>query len=162
MRKRFILILLVLFGVSNIVSCSSPLADGEVTAMEPVTTEMAADANSIYYATKWAFDQCGYPSGPEDLTVGVLETKWVPAGAASHYIDSIAGKDYGSNGVYYKMIIRITPLANGHSKVRAQTNVNSIVKAVKTTGDKERQMLAKIREHSRGYNITVTNLGVEE
>lgn len=143
-------------------ACAKPLAEGTLTAMEPVSKEIPADPNSIYYATRWAMDQCGYPAGSENLVAGVIETKWVPVGAGSHYVDTVAGRDYGSNAAYYKMVIKIVPLASGKSRVEAQSMVKSIVVGMRSTGDKETEILDKISEYARGYDINVTNLGVEE
>lgn len=141
--------------------CAKPLAVGKDATMQTVAKTIPANPNTIYYAVKWAMDQCGYPLGTENLADGVIESKWVPVGAASHYVDSIAGKDYGANAAYYKMIITIVPVDSGDSRVEAQTVVKSIVNDMMSTGDKEREILAKITEHSRTNNIEVTNLGVE-
>lgn len=162
LRRKVCSLLSVVCCLLFISGCAKPLVDGRITAMKPVSREVAADPNTIYYAIKWAMDQCGYPLGPEDLVSGAVESKWVPVGAGSHYIDSIAGKDYGSNAAYYKMIVKIIPIDVAKSRVEAETRVDSIVMGMKSTGDKEREILEKIAEHSRGYNINVTNLGVEE
>lgn len=143
--------------------CVHPLAESKNYTMEPVSHVIPADANTIYYAIKWAMGECGYPVGQEDLAGGVVESKWVPVGAASHYVDMFKRKDYGgTDGAYYKMVIRIIPGVEGGSKVEAQTEVEAIVTNVKSTGDKEREILEKIAEHARGYSLKVTNLGVEE
>ena len=155
-------ILLSLFLLVLVSSCAKPLMEAKVESNKIYSQVISADANTIYYAIKWAFDQTGYPSGPEDLAGGVLETKWVPTGAASHYIDIFDGRDYGANAAYYKMIVKIVPMSSGNCRVEANTVVKSVVKNLKTTGDKEREILEKVAEHARGYDIQLSNLGVEE
>lgn len=145
-----------------VIGCTKPLATGRITTTEPVTRVMPSDPNTIYYGIKWAMEQMGYPEGSEDLAGGVVESKWVPTGAGSHYVNLFDGRDYGANAMYYKMVVRIVPVDVSSSKVEAYTEVNSIVDKVETTGQKERAMLDKIAEHIRGYSVTVTNLGVEE
>lgn len=154
--------LLLFFITIFLMACAKPLVTGNITATEPISKIIPSDPNTIYYAIKWAMEQMGYPEGPEDLPGGVVESKWVPVGAGSHYIELFDGKVYGANSAYYKMVIKITPLGVGSSKVEAYTEVNSIVKNTKSSGDKERAILAKISDHVRGDHITVTNLGVED
>lgn len=162
MVMRALFCFLILSSQFSILSCARPLAEGKLFSMEPVSKAIPADANTVYYAIKWAMDECGYPLGPEDLVGGVIESKWVPIGAGSHYVNVFGGKDYGSNAAYYKMVVKIIPAEGGGCRVEARTDVKSIINNIKSTGDKEREILAKIAEHARGYDITVTNLGVEE
>jgi hypothetical protein len=162
MNKILHFLLLALF-IIMVSGCAHPLAEGKVYPMEPLSRIIPSDANTIYYGIKWAMNELGYPAGPEDLAGGVVESKWVPVGAGSHYVKIFNRKDYGAtDGAYFKMILRIIPGVEGGSKVVAQTEVNSLIVNVHTTGDKERAMLEKIAEHSRGYTIQITNLGVEE
>lgn len=154
--------LLVLVSCLLGLGCATPLAEGKLISGEPVSKIISADANSIYHAIKRAMDEFGYPAGIEDLPGGVVESKWVPVGAGSHYVDLFEGKDFGANGAYYKMVVKIKPLESGKCMVEARTDVKSIVNGMKSTGDKERDILAKIALHARGYDVTVTNLGVEE
>ena len=157
-------LIIMVFAIWNLASgCATPLAEGKVYPMKPVSKVISADANTIYYGVKWAFQEMGYPLGPEDLAGGVIESKWVPTGAGSHYVNVFNRKDYGAtDGAYYKMVIKIIPGVEGGSRVEAKTEVNSIIMNVETTGDKERAVLQKISEHARGNFIKVTNLGVEE
>lgn len=158
---KTLFLIIILSGVAA--GCAKPLADAKTYTMKPVVRVIPSDPNTIYYGIKWAMDEMGYPLGEEDLVGGVVESKWVPVGAASHYVDVFKRKDYGAtDGAYYKMNIRIIPGVAGGSEVRAWTEVKSLVINVKSTGDKERTILQKIAEHSRGNMIKVTNIGVEE
>lgn len=152
----------ILISQFLILSCAKPLVDGKTYAMEPVSRVIPADPNTIYYAVRWAFDECGYPIGPEDLASGVIESKWVPTAAGSHYVDIFDGRDYGASASYYKMVVRIVPQDVGSSRVEARTDVKAFVNGMRSTGDKERAILEKIAEYARGNSINVTNLGVEE
>lgn len=143
-------------------SCQTPMAEGKLYDMEPVSRIFSSNANTLYYAVKWAMAQNGYPLGIEDLDGGVIESKWVPTGAGSHYVDLFDGKDYGTTGAYFKMIVRIQPLTDGRCKVIAKTKVNAFVNNMKSSGEKEMDMLASIAIGYRSDNIKTTNLGVEE
>jgi len=160
-RAVSLFLLIVLFGMC-LGGCSKPLVDGTLMTMDPVTRDMNQDPNTLYYAVRWALDECGYPLGAENLAGGVIESKWVPVGAGSHYIDLFHRRDYGANAAYYKMVVTIVPLSNGQNRVGAETKVKSIVNNIRSTGDKERELLDRIAWHARGNNITVTNLGAED
>jgi len=161
-NRRCIGLALLLTSCLLLHACAKPLAYAKVYKMKSLSREMNAHPNELYDSVKWAFEECGYPRGVEDLIDGVIESKYVPTGAGSHYVDIFDGRDYGANASYYKMVIRIVPLGTGKSKVVARTDVKSLTLGMASTGDKEREILDKIQEHSRNYDITVTNLGVEE
>lgn len=162
MKARLISLVLICLATGVISGCAHPLAEGRVTSTDPISRIVPSDPNKIYYAIKWAMNECGYPLGSENLTEGILESKWVPVNPTSHYLALFRGRDYGTTGSYYKMVVRIVPIESGKSRVEASTEVNSVIQNVKSTGEKERTMLERIAEHSRDYNIVVTNLGVEE
>ena len=88
--KRALVLIGILLIASVIGGCAKSLAQATHQTMKPYTAIVPSDPNTIYYATKWAMDQCGYPEGPEDLPAGVIESKWVPTGAGSHYIETVA------------------------------------------------------------------------
>lgn len=156
------LLMAIVTGVLLTQSCAKPLAEGHLLATPPVTKVFAKDANSIYYAAKWAMGQMGYPEGSEDLAGGVVESKWVPTTASSHYIDTVGGKDYGAIGAYYKLVITIVPVDNGENRVEIATKVKSLVNGVQSTGNKERELLAHVAHHTRSFEANVTNLGIED
>lgn len=160
--KRISLALIAGFLLFCFVGCANPLVEGNVTSTEPVSKMIPADPNKIYYATKWAFEQCGYPMGPEKLIEGILESKYIPVSPATHYMELFKRREYGATGSYYRMVVKIIPVDQGQSKVEARTDVNSIVLNMKSTGEAERKVLEKIAEYSRGFDITVTNIGIEE
>lgn len=162
MKVRFSCFILLALLAAFVGGCATPLAEGKLYQMPPIAKEISASPNAIYYATRWAMDECGLPIGIEDLQGGVIESKWVPVSPATHYVDVFHSPDYTTAGSYYKMIITIIPQDNGKSKVEARTDVKSIVNNTRTTGEKERDILAKIALHARGYDINVTNLGVED
>ena len=165
MNRGFrVICLFLLIAVTGVCfeGCAKPLVDGTLMTMDPITRDMAQDPNTLYYAVRWALEECGYPTGSENLAAGVVESKWVPVGAGSHYVSLFHRRDYGANAAYYKMVVKIVPLSNGQNRVEAQTKVKSIVNNVRSTGDKERELLNRIAWHARGNNITVTNLGVED
>lgn len=145
------------------VGCAKPLAESKLYKMEPVTKVISADANTIYYGIKWALNQLGYPLGFEDHAGGIIESKWIPVGAGTHFVDLFDRPYYGgTDGSYQKMVIRIVPGAPGGCEVSAQTEVKSVIQGIKSTGDNESAILEKIAEHVRGYDINLTNLGVQE
>ena len=159
---RYLIILGLACVTFVLAGCAKPMAEGTFMSTKPIAKTMNSDANSIYYGIKWAFDETGLPLGEQDLAGGVVESKWVPVGAATHFVNVFDRKDFGANGAYYKMIITIIPVEGGVSRVEAHTKVQSIISRIESYGSKERDVLAKIENHARNYNVVVTNLGVED
>jgi hypothetical protein len=155
--------LLCAFSFVLIAGCVTPLATGRLMTTKPVSKVIPADPNTVYYAIRWALDERGYPVGHEDLTGGVIESKWVPVGAGSHYVEIFKQTDFGgADSAYYKLVMRIIPQDGGRSKLEVSTAVKSIVNCMKSTGDKEREIIEKVLEYARIGDVEVTNLGVEE
>lgn len=158
---KHISVLLLCLTIFSVVGCANPMASGKFSETAPLTRTLNSDPNTIYYAVKWAFDQAGLPLGVQDFGNGVIESKWVPVGAGTHYVSVFQREDYGANNAYYKMVIRIIPDGAGVSKVEASTKVQAIVNNVKSKGIKEEEILKMIAVHTQGNDLTVTNLGVE-
>ena len=152
----------LVFASMVITGCAKPLVTGNVVRTQGISKVFRTDPNTLYYAIKWAMGELGYPDGEEDLKGGIIQTKWVPTGAASHSTEFMGGRYYNPGPSYYKLVIKVVPLGSGETKVEVSTEVNGLVRRVATTGEKEREFLEKVALHAREKDITVTNLGGEE
>ncbi len=163
MALRRIMLCLVLFLMAaSFTACSKALVDGKITAFEGVSRVFDCDANKAYYAVRWAIQQEGYPVANENLVDGVLETDWIPTKSDSHYIAPFGRRDFGANAAYHQVVVNISPVSGGKTKVEVLTKINAVFAHGKTSLVQENKVLSRIADYLRDPNITVTNLGVEE
>ena len=120
----------------------------------------AASANDIYYALRWALRANGYPIAEEDLKNGVLKSRYVPVKANSHYLPLFGRQDFGANGAYHQLEIRLVP-HNGTTEVQIGSRIESIVAHLQSAGTEEQMILQKVGDYLRSPNAQVTNLGVQ-
>ncbi len=156
MRKMTAVILLL--GV--LAACAKPLATGTTYTMDSVGDTYSAGANAVYYGVRWALAARGYPVGYEDLQNGTVVTSWVPVKATSHYLQPFRSKDYGVNGAYHQLELRVAP-SGGVTGVTVTSRVKSIVQGLHSSGEEERAVLQEIKNYLHGTDVNVTNVGVE-
>lgn len=121
----------------------------------------AATPNAIYYALRWALKTYGYPIAEEDLQNGIIKTRYVPVGATSHYIDVFTHKDFGVNGAYHQLEVRLVP-KGGQTEVQVGSRIQAAVSPIYSSGEEEKLILSKVADYLRSQNAQVTNLGIQE
>ncbi|MBI5300468.1 MAG: hypothetical protein HY877_09310 [Deltaproteobacteria bacterium] len=120
-----------------------------------------ASPNDIYYALRWVLRANGYPIAEEDLKNGVLKTRYVPVKARSHYLLLFGREDFGTNGAYHQLEIRLVPQEGGNTEVQVGSRIESIVANLQSAGTEEQMVLGKVADYLRSPNAQVTNLGVQ-
>lgn len=143
-------------------SCSKPLITA--TASDNVlfmSRDYGASANDLYYATRWALGEAGYPIAREDLQDGVITTAWLPVKSDSHYVPVFDRRDFGVTNSYYRLEIRIEP-DGGQTEVKVGSRVKGIVSKLRSSGIEEDKILARIGDYVRKGEPEITNLGIEE
>jgi hypothetical protein len=159
--KKIALILLA-FTALVASACTKPLANASITRnLEFMSRSYAANANDIYYASKWALEESGYPISGENLKDGILTTTWLPVKSSSHYINVFDRPDYGVTNSYYQLEIQVVP-EGGRTEVRIAARTKSLVSNLKSSGTEERKVLDLIGGYLRKDEPTVTNLGIDE
>lgn len=153
---------MLVFASLSFTACTTALIDGKVTAFEGVSKVFDCDANKAYYAVRWAIQQEGYPVASENLVDGVLETDWIPTKSDSHYIAPFGRRDYGANAAYHQVVVNISPVNGGKTKVEVITKINAVFAHGKTSLVQENKVMSRVADYLRNPNITVTNLGLEE
>ncbi len=154
---------ILIFGISA--SCAHPMMEGKKYTVATVSRSFAGDANHAYEAVRWALKTTGYNIIKEDLDNGVITSGWLPSGVDSFYIAPFGEehKDYGVNGSYYRLEIKLTPDAGGaRTTVDVTSQVKSMAIHLKSSEVEERKILKKIADYLRGEDIKLTNIGVEE
>lgn len=141
--------------------CTKTFRVASPTMPRIIKQEFAASPNDIYYALRWALRSHGYPIAEEDLQNGVIKTRYVPVKSNSHYVDVFGRPDYGVNGAYHQLELRLVP-HNGKTEVQIGSRIQSVVANLKSTGGEEKMILGKITDYLRSPNAQVTNLGVQE
>ena len=121
----------------------------------------SSNANDLYYALRWALRTYGYPIAEEDLQNGVIKTHYVPVKAYSHYLELFNRHDFGINGAYHQLEVRLVP-QNGKTEVQVGSRIQSIVAHLKSAGTEEQMILDKVADYLRNQNVQVTNLGLRE
>lgn len=145
-------------------SCSQPAFDAKESTTASVSRTFESDANQAYYAVRWALKTSGYSIINEDLQNGVLTSGWRPSTVDSHYVDPFGRKDYGVNGAYFKLEVKIMPNegSSNKTKIEISSRVKSMMAHLKSSEIEEKKILGKVADYLRKADIRVTNLGAEE
>lgn len=158
--KRNPLLLLAVFSI--LTGCSKPILSAKIAADSPgVGRDYAALPNDVYYAARWALVNSGIPVANENLHDGVITSTWIPVSSGSHYIDLFDRKDWGVTNSYYQIEVRILP-EEGRTSVTVITRPKTIVNNLRSSGAKEKEVLAAIGNSLRKSSPEITNLGVSE
>jgi len=160
MKKIFSASLFLCFFVS-LMGCTKTYRVATPSSPRLIKHTFAASPNDIYYALRWALRAYGYPIAEEDLQNGVIKTRYVPVKAHSHLLDTFGSPDYGINGAYHQLEVRLVP-QNGKTEVQIGSRIQSVVANLKSSGREERLILEKVSHYLRSPNVQVTNLGVQE
>ncbi|PIR16481.1 MAG: hypothetical protein COV46_08060 [Deltaproteobacteria bacterium CG11_big_fil_rev_8_21_14_0_20_49_13] len=144
-------------------SCADPSIHASEREVATVSRIFNATPNDAYYAVRWALKTDGYNINKEDLDNGMVVSGWLPSKVDSFYIDPFGPehKDYGTNGAYYRLSIKITP-EDGKTKVEVTSLVKSIVPHLRSSEIQEKKVLRKMADYLRKADIDVTNVGIEE
>ncbi len=159
MRKWIIAVMIVCGCFVG--ACAKPMATASTYTMQSVADNFSANANAVYYGIRWALATRGYPVGFEDLHGGVVVTSWVPVKATSHYLQPFRSKDYGVNGAYHQLELRVSA-GSGGTAVTVTSRVKSVVQGLHSSGEEEHAVLQEIRNYLHGTDVHVTNVGVDE
>ncbi|MBI4124344.1 MAG: hypothetical protein HY466_00240 [Deltaproteobacteria bacterium] len=121
----------------------------------------AANPNAVYYALRWALPAQGYPIADEDLHNGIIKTRYVPVGAVSHALPLFGRNDYGVNGAYHQLEVRLVP-QGGRTEVQVGSRIQAVVSPLRSTGREEARLFDKIGDYLRDRNAALTNQGIQE
>lgn len=158
-------IIVLLFAIA-FTACAKPAVVGKEQTLAPVERIFVADPNQAYYAIRWALAATGYPVGSEDLRNGVISTTWVPALAGSQYLDPYdrndpGARDWGNTGGYFRMDLQVIPEGD-KTRIVVTERVRSVIANIKSSGEQEARVLAKIGDYLRNGDPDVTNVGIKE
>lgn len=165
MRKKSVLNFATLFlGVClGVSACAKPTLRATSQPQPSVGKVYSADANTVYYAIRWALAERGYPVGSEDLPNGLVSSAWVPTKADSHFVQPFTSgaPDYGATGSYHKLAIAVIPDGAG-TRVEVSSHVKSLAWHMQSSGREEKAVLKQISNYLHSHNVEVTNVGVED
>jgi hypothetical protein len=141
-------------------ACSKPKLYGTIQEADEIVKNYQVPPEEAFRAAKEALAFRGYSIKNVDETAMTIETYWQPSTADSHYVEVFGRRDYGTVGSYYRLMVKVTPRANGSSV--AITNVaKSFISNLKSTQQAEEQVFEKINDFTRKRDIQVTNIGVQ-
>jgi len=141
-------------------ACSKPKLYGTIQEAEPVTKYPQVPPEEAFKASKEALAAQGYSLKQVDETAMTIETNWQASTADSHYVEVFGRPDYGTVGSYYRLLVKVTPKANG-SNVSVTNVAKSFISNLKSTKRREEDVLEKVADFTRKRDINVTNIGVQ-
>lgn len=143
-------------------SCAHPAFEAVEKTTATVSRTFETNANEAYYAIRWALKTSGYSITSEDLENGVVTSGWLSSKADSHYVAPFGRKDFGVNGAYYRLEIKLVPDGSSTTKIEITSRVKSMLAQLKSSEIEERKILNMVADYLRKPDIRVTNIGVEE
>lgn len=154
----------LLFTLAFLLSaCAHPAYEAKEQVTPPISKVFNTDANQAYYAVQWALKTCGYPTAKEDLDNGIIESTWLASKVDSFYLSVFDRPDYGVNGAYYMLEVRIVPQEEKtQTKVEVISHVKSMVAHLKSSGINEKKILKHVADYLRKKDFKVTNVGIIE
>jgi hypothetical protein len=154
--------MIILFLLLGIVGCAKPLMDAKVYEdIKYVSQTFPVAKEDAYKAARWALILNKYPLGKRDQEGGVLETSWVPTTTDSHAIIMFNRPDFGVNGGYYKLVVKVVAL-NGQSRVDVASSLKAVPTGLKSTGTAEKTILRDMWTYLRVKEPEITNVGLDE
>lgn len=161
--KKHITSYLLLLAPVLFHSCATPAIQAKEQTMPGISRTFDATPNDAYYAVRWALKTDGYNITKEDLDNGIVVSSWLASKVDSFYIDPFGPehKDYGVNGAYYKLEVKITP-DGGKTRVEVVPHVKCIYPNLKSSHKEEKRVLKRVADYLRKPDINVTNIGIEE
>ena len=161
----WIIVISFVIGTWSLVisSCAHPMFEAKEKTTTTVSRAFDTDANEAYQAVRWALKTSGYSITGEDLQNGVVTSGWLPTTVDSHYVDPFGGhRDYGVNGAYFMLEVKIVPMDSGQTDVQISSRVKGMMAHLRSSKVQEGSVLNKVSDYLRKPDIRVTNLGVEE
>lgn len=156
-------IIVALLSLFIVQACSHPIMDAKESTTAIVSKNFETDANQAYYAVRWALKTSGYSITNEDLQNGTVTSSWLTTKVDSHFIAPFDRPDYGVNGAYYRLEIKIAPETGTNlTRVEITSRVKSMIPRLRSSETEEKRILSKISDYLRRPDIRVTNLGIEE
>lgn len=152
----------VLFASFGLAACTTPLVTGRDIETEPVSQTFNAPAIASFEAAEKALRDMDYNVEYANKDEGVLRTGWQPTTIDSHYLEVFGRPDYGANGAYYYMMVRITADGPNMSTVQVSAPLRTIVSRMWSTHRQEKKFLAKVRNMLLPGDMQITNIGVVE
>lgn len=153
--------LLFFLILSSLLSCNKTYRVAKPIEPHFFEKTFPASPNEVYYGLRWALRTYGYPIAEEDHQNGVMKTRFVPVGPKSHYIPVFDRKDYGVNGAYHRLEVRLVP-KGGATEVQIGSRIQSVVAKIHSSGSEEEMILEKVATYLRSPNVQATNLGIQE
>jgi hypothetical protein len=142
--------------------CSKPLVTAKVSEdVRYISDTVDTDRKGAFHAVRWALKVRGYPIAAENEADGTMTTAWVPAKSDSHALMLFGRYDFGVNGAYYQLDVRIEP-QEGKTRISIGSRVKSVVADLKSTGIEERRVLTEAKDYLRTGEPEITNIGLEE
>jgi hypothetical protein len=152
-----------LIPVLLLFSCAHSMYEAREFANQTVSKTFETDANHAYLAIRWALKTSGYSIINENLEEGIVTSGWLPTKVDSHYLEPFGHPDYGVNGAYYGLEVKIIPEDVG-SKTRVEiiSHVRSMMAQLKSSEIEEKKILNMVSDYLRKPDIHLTNIGLEE
>lgn len=154
---RILLVSLTLVAAS---ACNKPKLYGTIQEAKEVVKNYQVPPEDAFRAAKEALAFRGYSFKTVDETNKTIETYWQPSTSDSHYVEVFGRKDYGTVGAYYRLVVKVTPRANG-SSVSITNVAKSFISNLKSTERVEEEVFEKISDFTRKRDINVTNIGLQ-
>jgi len=161
MKNSYLFLCLCLFASLLLSSCAHPMLEAKEYTATTVSKTFKTDANGAYAAVRSVLKTNGYAITAEDLQNGIVTSGWRASTADSHYVAPFGHRDYGVNGAYFKLEIRLIPDGSS-TRVEIASKVKSIVAHLKSSEIEEKKILSKVGDYLRGPDIRLTNIGIDE
>ncbi len=110
----------------------------------------AASPNDCYYALRWALKISGYSIAT-----------WTPTTSDSHYLSVFTHRDYGVNGGYHQLEVRVVPQGT-KTQVEVGSRVKAVVRNLESSGVEEQKVLAELGGYLRAEEPSLSNEGIAE
>lgn len=142
-------------------SCNHPVVYGNEMQLKTFAKDFKGSTPTVFEAARRALTDEGYKILENHPESGTLETGWIPAKAASHYVDLFNRKDYATVGAYYKIHVEVA--ADGdQQKVDIHSIAKSTISNLKSSGSEEEKIFDRIANMLRSASIEITNVGMTE
>lgn len=151
-------IILIVFGFLAAVGCTKTFSVAKPKNLPAYRATFSASPNDLYYALRWALTANDYPIAVEDFQNGVITSRYVAVSASSHYLDVFGRRDFGVTNSYHQLEVRLTPKGE-KTIVTLHSRIQGVAQPLRSTGEEEKKILAKIGDYLRKNTVQITNLG---
>lgn len=162
MREKLSGLGLVWLGLSLLApACNHPVVYGTEMQLKTFAKQYQGSAQVVFEAVRRSLTEEGYKILDDHPETGVLETGWIPAKAASHYVDLFDRRDYATVGAYYKLHLEVSPEGD-LQQVEIRSIAKSTISNLKSSGSEENKIFSRIANLLRSASIEITNVGMTE